>query len=560
MSVVQPEVIKEKYDVIVVGCGAAGGTAADVLTGRGLHVLMLEAGRMIDPLQDMTPHAWPWEYPFRGRGKPGQYDGLWKINEATAQLYTNPRIDRYAEAQSMPFHWTRLRAVGGRTLTWGRGSVRLGPLDFKTRSKQGFGLDWPISYEDLAPYYAKVERLIGVSGTRENLFNVPDGVYLPPLRPRCAEVLLRERVAPLGVPVATSRSAVLTRPHGGRSPCHYCASCWGCQVQARYSSLDVNIPRLLRRKNFTLRTNAAVHQVLVDREGRARGVSFIDSTTGKDYEKRARSVLLGASTVESCRILLNSRSRFHPNGLANSSGCLGRYILDSVKSGAVSGLLPVLKGRDVINEDGAGSHVFIPRFNWNRKNDYQGGYIIGVGSGFRKSPVGTGSIPGYGRNFKKAVRQVYGAQLSFRAYGERLPDYDNYLEIDPAGLTDSLGIPQVRFHVANRENDFKMRDDMYHWMVKLLKECDAEQLPFQPNLQPPGDATHESGGARMGNDPKSSVLNKFNQAHDVKNLFVADASSFVSLPGTNGITTTIMALAWRASEYLAEQMRTGAIG
>ena len=555
------DVTKEKYDVIVVGAGAGGGTAAYVLSGLGLKVLMLEAGRMIDPLKDMSPHAWPWEYPFRGYGQPGQFDGLWKINERTAHLYTNPRIERYAEASGMRFHWTRLRAVGGRTLTWGRASIRHGPLDFKTQSRQGFGVDWPIDYKDVAPYYDKVERLIGINGNYEEVNNAPNGpFYLPPLKPRCSETFVRKRAARLGIQVATTKTAVLTQPYGGRMACHYCGSCWGCQVQARFSALDVFVPLLLKRKNFTLRTNAAVYQVLVDREGMTRGVSFVDSTTRKDYEVRARAVVLGASTVESGRILLNSRSRFHPNGLANSSGLVGHYILDSVKAESVSGFIPKLKGREVENEDGAGgSHVYIPRFNYGRKNNFHGGYVILVSGRFGQAPAGASRVPGYGSSYKRAVREHYGSQVSLRAYGERLPDYDNYFEIDPDGLKDSLGIPQVRFHVKNRDNELKMMEDMFYWKERILRTCDAEILPFKPALRPPGDATHEAGCARMGNDPKTSVLNKFNQAHDVKNLFINDASCFVSLPATHGITTWIMSLSWRASEYLAEQLRTGEI-
>ncbi len=550
----------ETYDVAVVGSGAAGGISAYVLVNLGLKVILLEAGRLLDADRDFMTHRWPWELPFRGPGKPGEFDGLWKINEYTAHLYTNPRKDGYDSLDR--FHWTRLRAVGGRTNTWGRGCVRFGPLDFKTRSMQGFGDDWPLSYEDLAPYYEKVERAVGISGNRDETYhNAPTGFYaVPPLKPRCTEVLLRERAKKIGVPVLTSRNAVLTESYDDRPACHYCGECGiGCDIRARFSSLDVLIPKLQRRPNFKLQTHAAVHQVLVDGNGRARGVSVVDSRTRKSYEVRSRAVVLAASTVESGRIMLNSKSRFHPRGIGNSSGVIGHYLMDSIKSNGVAGIVPELQGRARVNEDGAGgAHVFIPRFNYNRKNDYHGGYIIGVGTGFGRGISSSGGLSGWGAALKRQVRQEYGSTISLRAYGQQMADFDNYFEIDPS-RTDALGIPQVRFHTAHKDNDLKMRDDMYGWIEQILRACGAEVIPYKRGLEAMGDATHECGSARMGADPKTSALNQYCQSHDVKNLFVTDASCFVSEPGTTGITSTIMSLAWRGCEYLAEGLRRGEV-
>ncbi|MCC6367073.1 MAG: GMC family oxidoreductase [Bryobacterales bacterium] len=549
----------KKYDVVVVGSGAGGATAAYVLVNQGLDVLLLEAGRMLNPPKDFRTHTWPWELKFRGHGRPGEYDGLWKINEYTDHLYTNPRKDAYRSAPE--FHWTRLRAVGGRTNTWGRACFRHGPLDFKTKSKQGFGEDWPVSYEELAPWYDKAERLVGICGSRDGYFNMPDGVYAGPAHnPRCTELWLKDRAAKIGVPVLPERTAVLSVAYDGRPPCHYCGACGnGCDVRARFSSLDVIIPKLKRKSNFTLRTYAVAHQVLVNGEGRARGVSFFDANTKQRYEVEGKAVVLAASTVESGRILLNSKSRFHPNGLGNSSGLIGHYLMDSTKSGAVVAAAPALKNRTRVNEDGAGgSHMTIPRFNYNRKNNYSGGYFLLLGTGFGRGVSSAGTAGLWGTDLKRQIREQYGSTVSLRGYGERLPDFDNYFEIDPE-KTDAYEIPQVRFHAGARDNDRKMMEDMYGWMEQIFRACGAEVLPYKKYLEPMGDATHECGSARMGTDRKTSVLNPYCQSHDVKNLFVTDASCFVSLPGTHGITTWIMALAWRASEYLAEGMRKGEI-
>ena len=546
------------YDALVVGSGAGGATAAFALVNHGLNVLLLEAGRMLNPARDFRTHTWPWQLPFRGDGKPGAYEGLWKINEYTDHLYTNPRKEPYDSLES--FHWTRLRAVGGRTNTWGRACFRHGPLDFKTKSRQGFGEDWPIDYDDLASYYDKAERLTGICGNADNYANMPDGVYCgPPHKPRCTELFLKERAGRLGVPVLHERTAVLSVPYDGRPACHFCGACGnGCDVRARFSSLDVIVPKLRRKSNFTLRTHAVAHQVLVDENGKARGVSFFDGNTKQHEEVLARAVVLAASTVESGRIMLNSVSRFHPRGIGNSSGLLGRYVMDSVKSGAMIGVVPALKGRPLANEDGAGgSHMTIPRFNYNRKNDYYGGYFILIGSGFGRSAP-TAALTGWGPSLKLKIRERYGSTLSLRAYGECLPDYYNRFEIDPLNK-DAFGIPQVRFRVSHTSNSLRMMEDMYGWMEKILRACGAEILPYEKKLEPMGDATHECGSARMGADAKTSVLNPFCQSHDVKNLYVTDASCFVSLPGTHGITTWIMALAWRASDHLAEELRKGSL-
>jgi choline dehydrogenase-like flavoprotein len=326
------------YDVIVVGSGAAGGIASYLLAMKGLKVLCLEAGRPIDPYKDFLTHKFDYQLPYRNHGKPGQFGKLpqgmaWKITEKTDHLYTIPDEDPYAVAPGSKFTWTRLRAVGGRTLTWGRVVERYGPLDFKPKSLQGgWGEDWPISYDDVAPYYDKVEQFIGVSGGSESLYNVPAGQHLlPPFNPRCGELLIKKGAAKLGIKAIPQALAVLSRPYRGRPECHYCGGCNnGCLVEARYSSIAA-FRELRTRSNFTLKPYAAVNTVLMDsKTGKARGVSYIDTQNKQEYEAYGKAVVLAASNIESIRILLNSRNRDFPSGLANSSGTLGHYLMDHV--------------------------------------------------------------------------------------------------------------------------------------------------------------------------------------------------------------------------------------
>lgn len=559
---------RKRYDAIIVGSGAAGGIAAHVLVNGGLQVLLLEIGPKWDrATQFRTEHSWPYEMPYRGLGRPGEYDGLWKINAYTEHLYVDPRKDRYALAPGTDFHWTRIHAVGGRTNTWARVSLRFSAWDFKPKSMQdGVGEDWPISYEDVAPYYDKAERLMGVFGTREGLAVLPDGIYLPPPPPRCGEVMLMGGGRKLGIPVIPVRKAMLTRNYNGRAACHYCGACdYGCATASRFSTLDAIIPALSHRRNFTLRTGAAVYRVLLDRRtGLARGVEYIDTRNGLTYEAEARVVVLGAGAMESTRILLNSKTREHPTGLANSSGVLGHYLMDNFKAGFVSGYLPLLKGAEVTNDDGAGGgHIYIPRHTnipgakGGRRVAALRGWQFQPGSGASIFPGYSRGIAGFGAGFKREVRERYPARIGLAGFGEMLPDFNNYCEIDPDGLKDRYGIPQLRFHVRWGENDLKMADLMYDSAEELLRAAGAEIIPYTRRVPPPpGDATHEIGTARMGDDPKRSVLNRFNQAHDVKNLFVVDGASFVSGPEKN-CTLSIAAISWRASEYLVEEMRQG---
>jgi choline dehydrogenase-like flavoprotein len=558
--------------VIVVGSGAAGGIAAHVLATRGLNVLCLEAGRMIEPAKDFHTHTMPFEWAYRGHGKLGEYGKLpqgmeWKINEWTDHLYTIPQEDPYAVAPGAKFTWTRLRAVGGRTNLWGRGCDRFGPLDFKPKSLQdGWGEDWPITYDEVAPYYDRVEVLIGVAGSAESVNNTPSGdKLLPPFNARCGEWLIKRGAEKLGIKVLPKPLAVLSRDYDGRPACHYCGACnYGCDTASRYSSVDVLIPKLQKLKNFTLRPNSVVHTVLMDRNtGRARGVTYIDIINRQEYEAQGKAVVLAASMVESIRILFNSRSREFPQGLANSSGTLGRYLMEHVAFNNIEGFFPQLAGRPSTNDDGPGeSCLYIPRYNYGHKDEkkYLRGWRLDFYTGCGAGPGPGAGLPGFGSAYKKRIKELYPAGVSIGGYGEGLAFDWNYVEIDPSGLRDRYGIPQVRFH-TNSEYDhaFAIQEEMYGQMEEILRASGAEILPYKKvKPYPLGSVTHEAGGARMGDDSRTSVLDKWNRCHDVKNLLVVDAACFVTHPEKQ-ITHTLMALAYRACDHLVEDFRSGSV-
>jgi choline dehydrogenase-like flavoprotein len=558
------------YDVIVVGSGAAGGIASYVLATSGLNVLCLEAGRILDPAVDFYTHKFPYEWPYRGEGKPGQYGRLpqgmeWKIKEWTDHLYTIPEEDPYALAPGAKFTWTRLRAVGGRTNLWGRETERFGSLDFKPKSLQdGWGEDWPISYDDVAPYYDKVERLIGVSGDQHGgAYNSPQGEHqLPPFNARCGELLIKKGAAKLGIKAIPKAVAVLSQAYDGRPPCHFCGACgWGCDVRARFSSLDVIVPKLQGKPNFTLRTHAQAHTILMDpATGKARGVTYMDSQNKQEYEAYGKAVVLAASMIESIRILFNSRTRHFPAGLANSSGTLGHYLMEHVNADDVEGYLPQLLGRPTTNDDGPGGpSLYIPRYNFGDKSQkYLRGWRIYFGTGCGMDAGPGADLPGFGSAYKKKIKEIYPAQFSMGGYCEGLPFKRNYVEIDPDGLRDRLGIPQVRFHThAEYPEAYAALHAMYDAIEEIVKASDGVLLPYKRLAPYPlGSVTHEAGGARMGHDPRTSVLDNWNRCHEVPNIVVADAACFVTHP-EKPITHTIMALSYRAADHLAEEFRRG---
>ncbi len=565
-----PEVIRspKQYDVCIVGSGAGGGTAAKVLTEGGLNVVMLEAGPPLNPEKDYKEHVWPYQLAHRGAdvGGKARYElnneflapnGFWEIDG-----------EPYTRAAGSSFQWFRSRIVGGRTNHWGRIALRFSPVDFLARSTDGMGDDWPVTYEEIAPYYDKVEAYIGVFGTKENLPSAPDGVFLPPPPPRCTELVVKKACDKLNVAFIPSRLAILTKPLNGRPPCHYCAQCGrGCITASNFSSSQVMLPVAQATGRFTLLTNAMAREVIVGKNGKAEAISYIDKTTRSEKQVRAKAFVLAASACESTRLLLNSRSSLYSNGLANSSGVVGRYLTDSVGSHAF-GYFPQLEKVPPHNHDGVGGmHMYVPWWKYDRKNDFLRGYHIELGGGRNMPGVGQFDYiceteEGYGSSLKQACRKKYGAFIGFAGRGEMIPNERSYCDIDP-NVVDQWGIPVLRFHWQWGENEIRMAKDMQDTIRSIVETAGGTFVsravsdganPY--GIQDGGVIIHELGTARMGNSPKTSALNKYCQAHEVKNVFIGDAASFVSNPDKNP-TLTIMALSWRTSEYLLDQAKKG---
>jgi choline dehydrogenase-like flavoprotein len=561
------------YDVCIIGSGAAGGTAAKILTEGGLNVALLEAGPPLNPMDDFKEHVWPYELPHRGAGvggnalKPG--NGLEDEFIAPTGAWTIEG-EPYTSAPGSKFRWFRSRIVGGRTNHWGRIALRFAPVDFRAKTRDGLGDDWPITYDDLAPYYDKVESYIGVFGTKENIPSAPDGVFQPPPKPRCSETVIKKACDKVGVLCVPSRLAILTKPLNGRPPCHYCGQCGrGCQLASNFSSSQVMIPPAQKTGRLTMITNAMAREILVGKDGKAEAVSYIDKATRSEKRLHAKAILVAASACESARLLMNSRSSLFPDGLANSSGVLGHYLMDSVGSDG-AGYFPQMQKVPPHNHDGVGGmHMYVPWWKFDRKNDFPRGYHIEFGGGREMPGVGMfhdtcDQFEGYGAALKQTCRKEYGSYIGFAGRGEMIPNPDSYCEIDP-NMVDQFGIPVLRFHFKWSDNEINMAKDMQETFRGIVEAAGGTYVtktrtdgnhPY--GIADGGVIIHELGTVRMGTDSKMSVLNGYCQAHDVKNLFVTDGACFVSNPDKNP-TLTIMALAWRASEYLLDQAKQGSL-
>ncbi len=573
--------IKEQakvYDVVIVGSGAGGGMAAYQLAKAGAKVCLLEAGGYFDPADPkyITQMKNPWESPRRGastRHRPfGDFDAAWGGWDIEGEPYT--------AAQGTQFRWFRSRMLGGRTNHWGRISMRFGPDDFKRGSLTGIGDDWPIDYEDLAPYYDKVDKMIGLFGTKEGIRNEPDGIFLPPPKPRLHELMLKKAATGIGIPVIPSRMAMLTKPiNDSRGSCFYCGQCGrACQAYADFSASSVLCIPAAKTGNLTLINNAMVREVLTDANtGLTTGVSYVNKMDLKEYTIKGKIVVLAASTCETARILLNSKSSRFQKGLANDSGVVGKYLNDSTGASR-SAFIPALMDRKRYNEDGVGGmHVFTPWWLDNKKLDFPRGYHIEYGGGMGMPGGGFGGgiervnglytdkngnkkrAGGYGAALKEDVVRTYGAYIGMAGRGEPIPLESNYCEIDPNNV-DKYGIPTLRYNYKWSENEIKQAKHMQDTFEQIIHEMGGIALGKKADastnygLAQPGEIIHEVGTVRMGNDPKKSALNKWQQAHDVKNLFVVDAAPFVS-QGDKNVTWTILASSWRTSDYIIDQVK-----
>ncbi|MFM2338838.1 MAG: hypothetical protein RL115_2031 [Bacteroidota bacterium] len=566
----------EQYDAIIVGSGAGGGMAAYTLANAGLKVCLLEAGFAYDPTKQVTQLKNPWDSPRRGAStklRPfGDFDacyGGWSLEG-----------EPFTKEKGTDWDWWRARMVGGRTNHWGRISLRFGPKDFKRKSIDGLGDNWPIGYEDIKPFYDRVDKLIGVFGSNEGLENDPDGFFLPPPKPRLHELFIREGAVKTGVNVIPSRLSILTKKiNEERGECIFCGQCnRNCSIaKADFSSSNVLIYPALKTGKIDMITMAMVREVLTNDEGLATGVSYINKEDMQEYQVNGRTVILTASACESARLLLNSKSKQHPNGLANSSDVVGRYLHDSTGA-AMGGILPQLFGRKRYNEDGVGgAHIYSPWWGDNKKLDFPRGYHIEYWGGMSQPAYGfsgniqdlNGTYPvngvqkeagGYGKSLKEDYRYFYGAGVGMAGRGEAVPRFDNRCTIDP-NLVDRYGIPVLKFNVKWTEHEIKQAKHMketfkeiMHQMGAIITWGDKDGPENNWGLSKPGEIIHEAGTARMGDDPKTSALNKYNQAHDCKNLFVMDGAAFTSQADKN-ITWTILALAMRASEYIIDEMK-----
>ena len=577
------------YDAIVVGSGAAGGMAAHVLTEQGLEVLMLEAGKKLDIESELKSMEWPYDHPRRGEmpydrhaltqneytirnppyaAKDSPYSAVysyvqgWSGTDYSKNIVVNEKDHPYTGTK---YAWVRARCLGGKTNIWGRLALRLSDYDFKAKSRDGFGEDWPISYADLAPYYDKVDLYLGIAGHAEGLEHLPDSKFQRSTRLNASEVLLRESMKRADRVLTPYRAGVTTdglKHNKYRSRCFGRGACsrraGGCDIHAAFDSPTGLIYPAQDTGRLTLRTNAVVREVMVDpATGKASGVAFSDAETGKSYEVKAKAVVLGASTLESTRILLLSRSSRYPKGLGNSSGHLGHNFCEHVMGPYIVGLVKDRVGKPRTLDDGRPGGFYVPRFR-NLK-DRQAGFLRGYGfeggGGSTMYPDHAADTPGFGSSWKKSVRDHAGAFIDMGGFGEVLARYESYVEIDPE-VKDRWGVPVLRFHYTFSDNEKKMCEDMAVTAREMFEAAGIEVLHVGKNMLTEGWSIHELGTARMGSDPKTSVLNGFQQSHDVKNLLVVDGSSHVSASCQNP-TWTIMALAWRSCEHLAEELRKG---
>lgn len=553
------------YDAIVVGSGITGGWAAKELTERGLSVLMIERGPGVKHGDYPTEHKPIYDFKYRMLGDKRRYaerypvqSRSWFFNEGTEHFFVDDVDNPYTTAPGRPFTWVRGHQLGGRSLMWGRQSYRWAPLNFEENKLDGHGVDWPIRYDDLAPWYEHVERFIGVSGSPMDHPMAPNGVFQPAYPMNVAEIDLQKRLAKLypDRPMSMGRAANLTQPLGDRSPCHYCGPCErGCTVGAYFSTQSSTLPAALKTGRLTVAYNAIVRRVTTNADGtRATGVEVVDATTRAVIQHSARMIFLCASSLNSVKILLMSANDKHPTGLANSSGMVGRQIMDHHVADIVSATAPAPQYPHLTGY--RPMPTFIPRFRnvTEKRTDYVRGYQINSGAALEDWSRGT-RMAGVGVDLKNALRKTGDWSVIMIAQCEALPDPNNRVTLDPK-VRDKWDMPALRMDVGWGANDLAMRKeagDACFEMMQKIGYANVSRLAVSPL---PGSAIHEMGGASMGRDPKTSVLDAHNRAHDLPNLFITDGAAMAS-SGCANPSLTYMALTARAAAFAAGEAKAG---
>lgn len=554
------------YDALVVGSGASGGWVAKELTEAGMNVLMLEAGPPRIPARDFTEHTWPYQVRYRGFGDQRKLLSdqpvqrlCYACDEYSHQFFINDNEHPYTFPPDKPFMWIRGRQVGGKTFCWARESYRYSDYEFKAADRDGYEQNWPFSYRDLEPYYDRVETFIGVSASREGLPQMPDGRFLPPMNLSCGELAAKGIIEKqFGWRVMPDRVANLTVPHNGRPACHYCDECQrGCHTASYFNSPAVTLPAAARTGRFTLQSDSVVSHVVMNREGAAEGVHYIHRVSKTHHEARAKVIVLAAATLESTRILLNSRYSRFPNGVGNSNGILGHYLMDHFTVEGAGGNLASLKSakREPVGNPCGYLIAKYSNIEGHSNKKFLRGYRFD-GAASQQLYDHAFAVPGYGQQWRAKVRSQIPYSFSIEAQGECLPRFDNFVELDPE-KKDAWGIPVLRIHASYGENEHAMSLAMRQDIGNILDAVKVTNLlPPSEELSVFGKNIHECGTARMGTDPKKSVLNGYNRVHDAKNVFVTDGACFVT-QGCYEPTLTIMAVSVRAADYIIDSYRKG---
>ncbi|MGB2045480.1 MAG: GMC oxidoreductase [Porticoccaceae bacterium] len=564
----------EIFDAIVVGSGVSGGWAAKEFCEKGFKTLMIERGRVVEHRKDYTSEGVPpWHQTYRSKVENllQQRDyhiqqQCYAFSDATKHFFGNDREMPYTTAEGTEFSWIRANQLGGKSLLWHRQSYRLSEHDFRANSLDGHGTDWPIGYKDLAPWYSHVEKHAGICGTPENLPQLPDSEFLPPFEMNSPEKAIKAAIEKhySDKRLIIGRMAHLTQPtelhlSQGRVQCQARNECQkGCSFGAYFSTQSSTLPPAAATGNLHIAPNSVVHSLIYDEKtNRVKGVRVIDNDDLSQREYYAKVVFLCASTLGSTQIMLNSTSKAFPNGIANSSGVLGHYLMDHNYNAKVKADIPGFEGEYYRGSRPGG--LLIPNFRYkpSRYSDkYQRGFSFSCGA-YRESWKNHKEDDGFGSEFKQSLSQAGQWKFNMDAQGEMLPRFENHMALHPT-LKDKWGIPQVEFNVRWSDNEKLMMEDAVETGKDILSKAGLENITGEATERPPGIAIHEVGTARMGRDPKDSILNGFNQCHDVANLFVTDGSSFSS-SATQNPSLTFMALTARAVDYAAKEIKNGRI-